>query len=251
LLSASFDVWQNDDAADSIPDLSININHGLETRTPHSRNRAWELDNFDIKPPDSVLCAQFERVQIRFEFLEIPKKAKCVKRAKPDTTKFDAEEEMLLDFELTLGTHREMDELAHVVEEMRGLSGLIARCFEPQLEVDDEPNLLQRTPLSTLVPRGSDLESPSVQALAESISGNGRSNRVRIRQHPKAAIEILSAWFQAHTDNPYPTKTEKLELVRNTGLNTRQWGGILCLATHTDFLQVKSTSGLPINDRGA
>jgi hypothetical protein len=173
-------------------------------------------------------------MQIRFEFLEIPK-TKRAKRVKPDSTKIDTEEEMMLDSELTLSAHREMDELAHVVEEMRCLSGLIARCFEPQLEVDEERNLLQRAPLSTLVPRGDDLESPLVRTLAERLSGSGRINRVRIRQHPKAAIEILGAWFQAHTDNPYPTKMEKLELVRNTGLNTRQWGRIVYLATHTDF----------------
>ena len=117
MLSASLDVWQNDDVADSIPDLSININHSLETRIPHSRNRAWELDNFDIRPPDSVQCAQFERMQIRFEFLEIPK-TKRAKRVKPDSTKIDTEEEMMLDSELTLSAHREIDELAHVVREM-------------------------------------------------------------------------------------------------------------------------------------
>jgi hypothetical protein len=202
---------------DSPPGLSININHGTEMPAPLARNRAWILDTFDIKPPDSVLCAEFERLQIRFDFLEIRKKAKRAKKNEPAVADDYIEEEMLLDDPgVSFSPHGNMGELAHVVEAMGDLSSRVEQCFQPPLGFGEDPDLLQRHPLQ-LPHQNQIFAAPNlVQDIAKS---DCEKDRGKNRRHPQVAIDILNAWFQAHADKPYPSKEEKSELARKTGLN--------------------------------
>lgn len=219
-LSTSLDILQSDDIhGEPAPDFSITINHGLEISTPQPQRRAWVLDTFDIKPTDSVLCAEFERLQIQFDFLGIQEKAKRVKRTKTDTAETDIEEEMLLGFASEVDTKGHTNELTHIVEEMKGLSGTIALLFEPLLGSCGEPDLLQHSLLTSL-DQARVLPSPGpVQDIIcpneNVLSGKGRS-------FPKAVTEILNAWFEEHKENPNPSKEGKLEIGRKTGLTSSQ-----------------------------
>ncbi|PVH95743.1 hypothetical protein DM02DRAFT_632588 [Periconia macrospinosa] len=47
-------------------------------------------------------------------------------------------------------------------------------------------------------------------------------NRRRRGNLPKEATAILKDWFHKHSDSPYPTEDEKLELCRQTGLTLNQ-----------------------------
>ncbi|XP_047501614.1 homeobox protein Meis1-like [Penaeus chinensis] len=65
---------------------------------------------------------------------------------------------------------------------------------------------------------------------AHDSSGNGLMNvslsasdsRRRTHQHPREAIEVLTAWLTEHRDHPYPDDEQKATLVRRTGLSTQQ-----------------------------
>ncbi|XP_037801199.1 homeobox protein Meis2-like [Penaeus monodon] len=65
---------------------------------------------------------------------------------------------------------------------------------------------------------------------AHDASGNGLMNvslgasdsRRRTHQHPREAIEVLTAWLTEHRDHPYPDDEQKATLVRRTGLSTQQ-----------------------------
>ncbi|KAE9377457.1 hypothetical protein N431DRAFT_541237 [Stipitochalara longipes BDJ] len=218
-LSASLDVWKNDGRRDSSPDLSINIKHGVEIPTPQTRHRAWILDTFDIRAPDSILCAAFECLQIRLDFFEIRKKAKRARIGKPVVTEFDIEEEMLLDVPLGFNTYQTTDELAHVVESMGGLSSMIEQCFQPSLGFGKDPDLLQQHH-SHLFDQDQITAAPIlVQDIIKPDRENGKGKN---RRYPQAKIDILNAWFQAHANRPYPSKDEKLELARKTGLSRSQ-----------------------------
>lgn len=212
-LSASLDVWQS--SVGPSPDISINLNHGVEYASPQTQHRAWTLDTLDLTPPDSVLRAHLERVQIHFNFSEIPKKQPRAKRIKSDHSGNDDQDVMLLDCPRNIDDGN-MSELAHAVEEMKGLSGIIAGCFKSNPDVDDDPNLLLISPWSTFdhweesashAPRQSSVENESAS----------QSSAARKRL-PKAAVEILEGWLRCHASNPYPTRVEKLELISRTGL---------------------------------
>jgi hypothetical protein len=216
-LSASLDLWQSDGTADSVRDLSINVNHGLQTPTPPTRHQAWVLDTFDIKPPDNVLCVEFERMQIQFDFLEIRKKAKPIKKVKANAEQFAIEEEMLLDLAPSFKGHGNVDELAHAVARMGDLPTLISRCFEPKLEIWDELGIVQKSPL----PYSTQQKDPPIAGLEKYIiEQNGKvsgSKNGRTR-HPTATIEILNAWLQANRDNLHPSNTQTVEIMNRTGL---------------------------------
>ena len=204
---------------DSVPGLSINVNHCLQTPTPPTRHRAWVLDTFDIKPPDSVLCAEFERMQIQFDFLEIRKKTKPIKRVKTNAEQFDIEEEMLLDLAPSFKGHGNVDELVHAVARMGDLPTVISRCFEPKLEIWDEPGIIQKSPL----PYSTQDQDPPITGLGQYIiEQNGKvsgSKNGRTR-HPTATIEILNAWLQANRDNLHPSNTQTVEIMNRTGLRS-------------------------------
>jgi hypothetical protein len=218
-LSASIDIWQNDGTADSVPDLSININvkHGLQNPIQPARKRAWTHDNFDTKPPDSVFCADLEKIQIRFDFLEIQKTTRRVKKAK-SAAQPDIEEEMLLDIAPPFDAHGDMDELFHTIAEMRGLSSIIEQCFQPVQGFGEDPDLLQSLHLPSL-PQHDSLSTPrEVEDILDQ-QRNGNEVKNGRPRHPKAATEILNSWLQANRDNLHPSTGQIVEIMSRTGLS--------------------------------
>jgi hypothetical protein len=198
----------------------------LETLIPQTQYRVWTLENFDIKPPDSVICAEFERMQIQFNFLTIQEKAKRVKRVKSDAAQFDTGQElMLLDLAPGSGGHGSMNELACAVEEMQGLSGLIERYFDSRLGHKDQPAPFPQPWVFTFDENrdshGSSLVRDAVEH--DTSTANKRS------KHSSEAIEILNGWLQAHASNPYPSNAEKLELIEGTGLKRCESDSSPCL----------------------
>ena len=54
----------------------------------------------------------------------------------------------------------------------------------------------------------------------------GPGENPNARRYPNNITDILSSWFKAHKQHPYPTTKEKLELMRETELSRfqiRQW----------------------------
>lgn len=214
-LSASLDIWQHAGIISST-NLSINIKHGVEIPTQQTRHRAWDLDTFDIKPPDIILRAEFERLQIRFDFSEMRKKAKRVTIGEPVVADDDAEEVMLLDLDVGCNLHESMDELKNTVESMGNLPNMIEQCFQPLLGFGDDPDLLQQADSQLL---HQDRVPPPPNTKQDTVKPNVKNDRSKSRRHPQATIKVLDTWFQAHADKPYPSKDEKSELTRETGLS--------------------------------
>jgi hypothetical protein len=216
-LSASLDPGPIDSSADSIPDLSININRGLDTPMQQARQRAWELDTFDIVPPETVLCAEFERMQIQFDFLDVRKKPKRVKTVQSGSTELDIEAEMLLDSAMDSVVQGSFDELAHNVDRMRGLPGLIRGFFVPELEFGGDPDLLQQGHVHSST---QDQEPFKPVSIADDGPGSaiGRSKGKKKSRHPKAVIDLLNVWLETHPNKLYPSKVEKLDLASQTNI---------------------------------
>jgi hypothetical protein len=210
-LSASLNPGPIGSSADSVPDLSINLNHDLDTPMQQARQRAWELDTFDIKPPDSVLCAEFERMQIQFDFLDIRKKPKRVKTVKSGSTELDIEAEILLDSAVDSVAQWGIGELGHTVDRMRGLPGLIQGFFVPELEFGGGPDLLQQVHVHSSTQDQEPFKSVTIENDGPG-SAIGKSKGKKKPRHPKAVIDHLNAWLEAHPNNLYPSKDEKLEL---------------------------------------
>lgn len=224
-LSASLDPWPIDSSADSIPDLSININRGLDTPMQQARHRVWELDTFDIKPPESVLCAEFERMQIQFDFLDVRKKPKRVKTVPSGSTELDIEAEMLLDSAVDSVVQGDFDELTHTVDRMRGLPGLIQGFFVPELEFSGDPDLLKQGHVHSSTQDQEPFKPVSIDDDGPD-SVIGKSKGKKKSRHPKAVIDLLNAWLEAHPNKLYPSKAEKLELASQTNM-TIGWSNSL------------------------
>lgn len=96
--------------------------------------RAWLSGNIDIQPPDSVLCAQFEKLFIKLEFSTAKRRlpvAKNDERNTEDPTHTDSTDLMLLDpFQILIDSHQ-LEEFEAVVQyQSQQLSKSIAECFE-------------------------------------------------------------------------------------------------------------------------
>jgi hypothetical protein len=216
-LSASLDPGPIDSSAASGPDLSINISRGLDTPMQEARQRALKLDTLDIKPPESVLCAEFERMQIQFDFLDVRKKPKRVKTVKSGSTELDIEAVMLLDSAVDSVVQGDFDEFAHTVDRMRGLPGLIQGFFVPELEFGGNPDLLQQGHVHSLMQDQEPFKPVSMEDDGPG-SAIGTSKGKKKSRHPKAVIDILNAWLGAHPNKLYPSRVEKLDLASQTNI---------------------------------
>lgn len=216
-LSTSLEPEPIDSSADSVSHLSININRALDTSVQQARKRAWELDTFDIIPPESVLCAKFERMRIQFDFVEVQEKPKRVKTDKSGSTELDIEKEILLDFAVNSVVKGDFDDLAHTVDRMRGLPGLIQGFFVPELDFGGDPDPLQQVHLHSSTQNQEPFKPISIGYDGPG-SAIGKSKGKKKSRHPKAVIEILNAWLEAHPNKIYPSKAQKLELASQTDM---------------------------------
>jgi hypothetical protein len=156
-------------------------------------------------------------MQIQLDFLEIRKKAKPIKKVKTNAEQFDIEEEMLLDLAPSFKGHGNVDELAHAVARMGDLPTVISRCFEPKLEIWDEPGIVQKSPL----PYPTQQQDSPIAGLGKYFieqNGNVSGSKNGRTRHPTATIEILNAWLQANRDNLHPSNTQTVEIMNRTGL---------------------------------
>lgn len=143
--------------------------------------RGWLLDNVDVKPPNAVLCAEFERLQLKLDIRKVQKKTS--KRLKSGQGEF--EDLMLFDL--------------HESEEH----------LEPLAEDDKSSQTLPVTAKTLPNHVTVDFNASSVQVPSK--SGKRFSKRV---------TDILVAWLEAHASNPFPTKEEKENLLKQTGLKS-------------------------------
>jgi hypothetical protein len=113
------------------PDISIAIKRGTEPQMLQAGSRALLVENVDIRPPESVLCADFERLQIQFNFLSThDKQVPAAKRIKSGSAEPEVVEEML--FDLSSDARRShLEELEDAVGGLKSLSDTIKSVFDP------------------------------------------------------------------------------------------------------------------------
>jgi hypothetical protein len=111
------------------PDISIAIKRGTEPQMLQTGLRALLVENVDIRPPESVLCADFERLQIQFNFLSThDKQPPAVKRIKSGSAQSEEVDEMVFDHSPDVrGSH--LEELEDVVGGLKSLSDTIKSSF--------------------------------------------------------------------------------------------------------------------------
>jgi hypothetical protein len=112
-------------------DISIAIKRGAEPQMLQAGPGASLVENVDIRPPESALCADFERLQIQFNFISIhDKQPRTAKRIKSGPAKPEVVEEMVFDLSSDArGSH--LEELEDTVGGLKGLSDTIKSGFGP------------------------------------------------------------------------------------------------------------------------
>lgn len=220
-LSSSLEIPQLDYLAASKNDFSIHISQGVSSTASQPQPRGWVLDNIAVRAPDCVLCTQLERLHVQLDFHTIQGETPHTqKRLKPCPQKKDlSESALLLDRPLRWDkTHLEHFEKVVDVQSC-GPPGLIDKCVEqPKTTSGQEPNptLSNRTVFSARKKhQNSETTVSSTSTIAARHDVKGRKIQGR---YPKEITDKLKAWLETNTSCPYPTPDEKLELMKETGL---------------------------------
>jgi len=205
-----------------VPQLSIHLNNSTKPSDHEEDLAAW-IGNIDVNPPSGVVCAQFERLHVSFNFVPIrdskvvnvPAPSPLIRPQSPDIMLLDLPIDDTVPMALQqAGTHR----LEQAVESLKGLPGQVASCFSLPDPTMFDLKLLPNAPSLTSGPRTNlDEVSVSVSAPDESARGKTKSKRI-----PEKARQILDAWVEAHGDNLYPSREEKEKLMSATGLKKGQ-----------------------------
>lgn len=217
-LSTSLEIPQSHQATESATDLSIYISHGTSSaKTPP---KSWLLDNIDFKPPETVLYAEFERLELQLGFQRIQNASrttsKRVKSCPPDP---DPPDLMLLDYTSGLEEEALPTCVENVVAVLRyELSNSIAECFGG-FKVNNPgntPKLLNKIlrPWDDAASKSKDDVTPTADSAQVEVPGK----RGRAQPFLKETQEKLQAWLDGHPGNMSPTNAEKLELMKQTGL---------------------------------
>jgi hypothetical protein len=204
---------------DRQPDILIAIKRGIEPQMSQAVPRVLLSENVDIRPPESVLCAEFERLQIQFRFFSIQgKQPPVAKRVKSGSAELEIVDEMLFDLSSDhRGSH--LEELEDVVGGLKGLSDTIKRGFGPPKPVNE-----------MLLGLSSNLHKGRLEGLEDIVGVVNRPPDAipnypyttitgKCRRYPKETIEILKGWLEANAKNPYPSEDQKGEMMRRTGLS--------------------------------
>lgn len=190
--------------------VSIMIKEGI-TPQGSTAGPGVQTDNIGLKPPDAVLCAAFERLHVRLNFLsEEPKPLETQIHMSPTTSEPD--DTMLLDTpEPPLFADRRNPEmLEEVVGNMRSLSGQIAAKFDTLGISQSSDDKVVTTKTSLLAASGGNIRTRRPTLIGELDVNSGR----RFAD----ANETVKAWLLLHAASPYPSQEEKKALAHQTGL---------------------------------
>lgn len=187
---------QQDVSGNAQTDITIYLNHSDTAVGIKPHARGWLLNDVDVKPPESVPCAEFERLQIQWDLCTIQMtNGPPNKRRKSHTKEPGSPDMMLLDSFVGLSNDNHLRGLEEVVDRLtRDLSASIADKFyyvdATRSNIDVEPFQSWSIPST----------SPCYLAGQTAI--------------------ILQRWFDAHSGKPYPTEEEKQMLMKETSLTT-------------------------------
>jgi hypothetical protein len=215
-LSTTLEIPQSYRNVESSKDFSIYINHAISCA--ETQPKAWLLDNIDIKPPESVLCAEFERLHFQLRFHQIQKMPWATsKRAKSNVPQSNSPDSMLLDYISGLEDDARItffEKVSAVLPE--DLSNSIAKYFHGSKirGSDNSPKLLDKSPS----PYDDKTPNQKGNAAPSTIAVSQPAQRRKGRRFPKEAVEKMQAWLDAHPGNTYATNAELLELMKQTGL---------------------------------
>ncbi|KAK0106800.1 hypothetical protein ONS95_003522 [Cadophora gregata] len=202
-----------------MPHFSILLNNSTKPTEPGVGLAEW-IGNIDVVPPNGVLCAQLERIQVQFNFMPTLEAAidgvpapSALRPASPDDILLDLPPDTL-----PRSTHeRDSQSLDLAVQLLKTLPEQVASCFESPHTTDNQPLHIDPPPIIDLKVNSSN-ESVLVSAPSDGDIGSGNSSR---RISEKARI-VLDAWVGTHRDNLYPSMEEKEKLMVATGLKRSQ-----------------------------
>ena len=199
--------------------MSIYI-HPQTTSSSPSPASGIPLRTIDVKAPESVLCVEFERLQIHLNFHTLTE-SRPTKRTKTVAEEPKSTVMMLLDSSLSANENMHLEDFEEAVHPFSlGRSKSIAACINnPQVKgIAPNLHLVVQGPIlsvSTGHPENRGLD-PLNQSTFE--SRNKGIRKLKAKRLPSAATDTLKAWFERNSNNPYPTKEEKQQLMQQTSL---------------------------------
>lgn len=168
------------------PHISFGLKQSTRPLGREENFAAWLGGSIDVNPPDGVICWDFERLQIQFNFLRIQKRPPSIKRAGSSRARSESLDSMLLDIpEDNVGLRgTRLDYLENVVDGLRTLPSQISSYFPMTIGSDSR------------------LSNP----------------KKRLGSPPTEGTDVAREWINAHITHPYPTNEEQLQLMLRTGL---------------------------------
>ncbi|CZR59435.1 uncharacterized protein PAC_09327 [Phialocephala subalpina] len=200
------------------PDISIAIKYGPPPPATKAGPRGWLLDKTDVIPPRDVLRADVERIQLQLDFLTI-REPEMVEPRVEELHSHNELDLLLLEqvFELPQKDH--LLQLENAVRSLKNLSHSIGDKFGSLRTILPNRNIvssLGESNSTSLIRHKADMY-PSILDLSAKESTPRGSKRF-----PKQVIDILEGWLESNASSPFPTESQKQELMRQTGLKRRE-----------------------------
>lgn len=116
---------------DRQPHISFGLKHSTQPLGRQEDFAAWLGGTIDVNPPDGVVCWDFERLQIQFNFLRIRRRPPSILRARSSRAGSESLDPMLLDFpeDNTGLCGTRLDYLENMVGGLRALPDQISSYF--------------------------------------------------------------------------------------------------------------------------
>lgn len=206
--STSLDFPAQDCTESVSNNLLLHLNHSTDTSNTNLYPRGWSLDDVSCKPPDSVLCAEFEILQMDLEFNSSNKVDQImIEDVKESTKKLKSSADVISSDEMLLGpqTLRGPNAFRNLDQTIHGLSKLSTYIAELFVQPESDLSLSSSTALPPDFSRGSK-NSFSVEA-----------------------THILQSWVDSHLDRRYPSRKVKNDLAMRTSLTWSKFSLLLVL----------------------
>ncbi|KAK2625361.1 hypothetical protein QTJ16_005730 [Diplocarpon rosae] len=209
------------------PQISILLQDTVQPQGTREEQAAWLGGSTDLKPPDSVVCWEFERLHVRLDFLRIQRVPQNMKDLASANEELFAE--MLFDVpvESIAFPTNHLELLESAANELKILPEKMANYFGfvNAAESESRPWTLDKI-----------VESIKEGSIASIIA----SGKIFVAENPKdrkgrfsvKVVETVRTWLVSHPSCPYPTAKEKQQIMVQTGLNRAQLNRLLVSHRH-------------------
>lgn len=187
--------------------ISISLRHRQSKRTQKAGPRTTLLEKTDLTPPKDVCRAELKSIRLDLDFTTI---------LQPQQLEIEIVIPSPNDSEIRLPDQKShhLEDLESTVKRIRSLPLMVSMNFEREGQTMPRP----ATTITKEDTKGSD-DGPGEPAPRFNPEAIRPAPKTKSFFFPEETTQTLRTWLICHADNPFPTASEKQQLMKLTGLN--------------------------------